>query len=188
MTLEYLQHAIGELAIHNNLVNWYGAGGSIYELSSLDLKEYPLLFLSATGDHYVKENTTRYTLTIFYVDRLSDDNSNETNVASVAIETLKNLLLQIKRIDWVESVQDEPRIRLFTDTEKMGDRCTGAYMTVWIEVLNPTVCPEYFDEEGFPLGNFIPDGIAANVLDNLASKQWVLNEIAKAIQNLKDNE
>ena len=173
MTLEYLMQAIGEIAIHNNLVGWYGAGGSVYAVNAENVKEYPLLFMSPTGDHLVRENTTRYTVTIFYMDRLFDDDANATQVTSNGIETLKNLYRQIPQIEWVTDVQEEPRVRIFGETEKMNDRVAGAYMTLWIDVLNPSVCPVYFDEYGYPIGNWLPPVVTTNVLDNLASKNWV---------------
>lgn len=178
MTLEYLQYAIGEIAVRNNLVNWYGAGPSVFAINGETVKDYPLVFVSPTGDNLVRENTTRYSLTIYYVDRLLDDSSNETNVGSVAVETLKNIYRQVQMIDWVEAVETDPRIRLFQEPERFNDRCAGAYMQVWIEVVNPSNCPVYFDETGYPLGNWIPNGITQNVLDNLASKPWVYQVIA----------
>lgn len=187
MTLEYLQYAIGEIAVRNNLVNWYGAGPSVFAINGETVKDYPLVFVSPTGDNLVRENTTRYSLTIYYVDRLLDDSSNETNVGSVAVETLKNIYRQVQMIDWVEAVETDPRIRLFQEPERFNDRCAGAYMQVWIEVVNPSNCPVYFDETGYPLGNWIPDGITKNVLDNMASKPWVyqvigdLNDIDPAV-------
>lgn len=179
MTLEYLMQAIGEIAVHNNLVNYYLAGGSVYEVNAEDVKEYPLVFLSPTGEHTVRESTTRYTLTIFYMDRLWDDSSNDTQVTSNAIEALKNLYRQIPQIQWVTDVQEEPRLRIFAETEKMADRVAGAYMTLWCDVLNPSVCPEYFDEFGYPLGNWLPPVVTTNVLDNLASKAWVYDVIGQ---------
>ncbi len=179
MTLEYLMQAIGEIAIHNNLVGWYGAGGSVYAVNAENVKEYPLLFLAPTGDHLVRESTTRYTVTIFYMDRLFDDDANATQVTSNGIETLKNLYRQIPQIEWVTDVQEEPRIRIFGDTEKMNDRVAGAYMTLWIDVLNPSVCPVYFDEYGYPIGNWLPPVVTTNVLDNLASKNWVYQIIGE---------
>lgn len=182
MTLEYLQYSIGEIALKNNLVNWYGTGGSLYEINGETVRDYPLVFITASGDHTVYENVTRYTLTIYYMDRLLDDNSNETNVHSVAVETLKNLYRQIPMISWVDGIQLDPRIRLFSEVEKMDDRVAGGYMTVWVDVLNPSTCPVYFDETGYPLGNWLPDGVTKNVLENLASKPWVIEQIAKLEQ------
>lgn len=172
MTLETTLYNIGELALKNNLVNAYFAGGSLYELNAETINEYPIIFLTPAGDHTVKENTTRYSLTIYYADRLWDDDRNETDICSAAIETLKNLMRQISYLDWVAYVQEEPSIRLFTETERMNDRVAGAYMQLWVEVLNASTCPEFLDELGRPMGNYIPGNI--NVLDSYATKAWVI--------------
>lgn len=172
MTLEQLEYNIGQIALKNNLVNAYYAGGSLYEINAEVVNEYPIIFITPAGDHTVKENTTRYSLTIYYADRLWDDDRNETDICSAAIETLKNLLRQIGYLDWVAYVQEEPVIRLFTETEKMNDRLAGAYMQVWVEVLNASTCPEFLDELGRPMGNYIPGNL--NVLDAYATKAWVL--------------
>ena len=172
MTLETLLYNIGELALKNNLVNAYFAGGSLYELNAETINEYPIIFLTPAGDHTVKENTTRYSLTIYYADRLWDDDRNETDICSAAIETLKNLMRQISYLDWVAYVQEEPAIRLFTETERMNDRVAGAYMQIWVEVLNASTCPEFLDELGRPMGNYIPGNL--NVLDSYATKAWVI--------------
>ena len=190
MTLETLLYNIGELALKNNLVNAYFAGGSLYELNAETINEYPIIFLTPAGDHTVKENTTRYSLTIYYADRLWDDDRNETDICSAAIETLKNLMRQISYLDWVAYVQEEPSIRLFTETERMNDRVAGAYMQVWVEVLNPSTCPEFLDELGRPMGNYIPGNI--NVLDSYATKAWVILQkyadkpwVLEQIENIK---
>ena len=190
MTLETLIYNIGELALKNNLVNAYFAGGSLYELNAEIINEYPIIFLTPAGDHTVKENTTRFSLTIYYADRLWDDDRNETDICSAAIETLKNLMRQISYLDWVAYVQEEPAIRLFTETERMNDRVAGAYMQVWVEVLNASTCPEFLDELGRPMGNYIPGNI--NVLDSYATKAWVILQkyadkpwVLEQIENIK---
>ena len=172
MTLETLLYNIGEIALKRNLVNAYFAGGSLYELNAEIIREYPVIFLTPAGDHTVKENTTRYSVTIYYVDRLWDDDRNETDIVSAGIETLKNIKRQLPYLDWVAAVQEEPIIRLFTETEKMNDRLAGAYMNIWVEVVNASVCAEFLDELGRPMGNYIPGNL--NVLDAYATKAWVI--------------
>lgn len=172
MTLETTLYNIGEIAIKNNLCNSYYAGGSLYELNSEIIDCYPLIFLTPAGDHIAKENVTRFNVTIYYVDRLWDDDRNETDICSAAIETLKNIKRQLPYLDWVANVEEDPSIRLFTETERMSDRVAGAYMTIYLDVLNASTCPEFLDELGKPMGNYIPGNI--NVLDSYATKAWVI--------------
>lgn len=178
MTLEALQYLVTDLALKHNLVNCAISGPSIYAINPEDIKEYPLIFISPTGTHTIKENTTRYSLTFFYMDRLLESSANEESINSAGIETLRNLKLQLSKIEVVTDMQEDADIRLFTETERMADRVAGAYMTIWIETLNPSTCPAFFDDYGFYIGNyFATEGLEA-VLDNLASKEWVNRLIA----------
>ena len=173
ITLEQVEYIITELALKHNLVNSAFAGPSIYSLNADEIKEYPFIYVSPTGTHTLKENTTRFTFTIFAVDRLFEDSSNEDNIGSVSVETIRNLHLQLKKLEFITDIQDEIDVRLFTETEKMSDRCAGAYATIWLEVLNSTTCGSFFDEFDDYLGDYFNDYEIHNVLDNLASKEWV---------------
>ena len=104
MTLKKLLNAISDLAIKEKIINYSEAGADIYSLNVKTIKNYPVLFASPTGSHTVQENSTRYTITLYYLDRLLNDGENDINIMSTAIEELKNLINGIKFIDGVISV------------------------------------------------------------------------------------
>lgn len=157
MTLELLANILTEFALKRNLVNYASFGPSIYELNPKDIVAYPILFLSPTETINVGKNTTTYGFTFYFIDRLLEDSSNETQIFSIGADTLTNFLRQIKDFDWAVEVSD-PSIRLFTNSEKMQDRCAGAYTTVNLTVLNDANCPIYFASDGTPIGNYLPAG------------------------------
>ena len=171
-TLLDIYFAIGDLALKHNYINAYFAGGSIYATGVDDVKEYPYLYMSSPGDHIVKENTTEFRLTLFYVDRLLDDNSNEADIQSSAVECLKNLYRQLPLLSNVARVSDTGTIRLFTETERMSDRCSGAYLNISIDLINDAVCPWLVDELGKPIGVYRQGDV--ELLDGYATKSWVL--------------
>ena len=140
MTLNSLLNSIGLIGINDNLVNWAGCGPSIYRANALTIKNYPFLFCSPTGTHRVDENWTTYAVSIFYVSRLLEDNSNEMDIQSTAVEVLKNIIRKIRNINGVTDISDEYSINVFVEYEKFADRCTGAYATVEISVVNDTIC------------------------------------------------
>ena len=180
MTLELLLNNLCELAIKNNLVNYAAAGGSIYNLNGETIKDYPFIFISPTDEIEVGENTTTYGLTIFYCDRLLESKDNDTQIYSIATDTISNFLRQVSSLDGVVDVADYS-IRVFSETQKMNDSLNGAYARVRINVLNTAACAQWFDETGEPIGTYIPSIIKdVNVLDNLASKSWVKNVVAAA--------
>lgn len=140
MTLESLITAIGELAINEKLVHFAGAGGSIYEINDLTIRDYPLIYISPTGVHRVEDNITYYALTLFYIDRLTEDNSNGINIHSTGIEVLRNLILKIPDIEGVTDTASDYTVQLFVETERMKDRCNGAFATIEVGAINDIIC------------------------------------------------
>lgn len=140
MTLKQLLKEIGELAINQKCCNYSAAGTSLDELNPIQVDYYPVLFTSPTGNHRVRENTTQYNITLYWVERLLEDNSNDVDIFSTAIEQLKNIIIGIRKIAGVVDVNFNYDIRNFATTEKMNDRLAGAYCTVQIEVVNETLC------------------------------------------------
>lgn len=147
MTLNSLLVAIGKMAISDRMIGFAGAGNSIYELNDLDIRNYPILYVSPTGSHRVEENYTTYAITLFYIDRLAEDSSNSVNIHSTSIEVLKNLIRKIRKMSGVVDVSDSYIIQLFTETERMKDRCNGAYAQLEISVVNDTICDVYSADE-----------------------------------------
>ena len=148
MTLEGLLYAIGQIGINDKLINFAAAGGSIYEINDLTIRDYPILYVSPTGTHRMSENYTTYQVTIFFIDRLLEDNSNGVAIHSTAVEVLKNIIKKIAVLEDVAGISDEYTIQLFTETEKMKDRCNGAYATIEIMLLNESTC--IMPDEGEP--------------------------------------
>ena len=142
MTLQSLLYAITEVGIKQKVINYAAAGADIYALNSNTIKDWPVLFASPTGDHTISDNTTVYTITLYYLDRLLDDNSNDISVMSVGIEQLKNMIKWVAQINGVVEVENEYVIRNFTETESFADKCAGAWVTIRIKTLNSIICPE----------------------------------------------
>lgn len=140
MTLQTLCTAIADLAKAQEIINSSAAGTDIYSINGQTVRDYPMLYISPTGYHQVKENTTRFQLTLYYLERLLNDSSNEMDILSVSIEQLKNLIRGIKKIEGVVSVDDEYQIVNWTDTENFNDRLAGAYATIVVEVVNEYIC------------------------------------------------
>ena len=142
MTLKNLTDNIAALARHEKIINYAMAGTSIYQLNPKQIDSYPVLFQSPTGEHLVNDNTTTYEVTLYYLDRLLEDNINDIDIYSASIEELKHLVRGIETIDGVLKVEDGYRITNFADTESFDDRLAGAYTTVDITVMNNEICFE----------------------------------------------
>lgn len=142
MTLAELLYAINDLAIKQKIINFAAAGADMYVLNSETIKDYPVLFTSPTGTHIVKENSTRFAVTIYYFDRLLTDSQNDIDVMSTSVEELKNLIRGISNIPGVVGIDEEWALENFVETEAFNDRIAGSYATLVIEVVNNTICYE----------------------------------------------
>lgn len=140
MTLEDLLYKIGETAIKNKIINFSAVGGDVYDLNVENIKDYPVLFASPTGTHQVRENTTEYEVTFYFLDRLLSDDVNDVQIFSTAIEQLKLILTMVENIKGVLDVTDDYEIQNFTETERMNDRVAGAFATVKIMIQNMSGC------------------------------------------------
>lgn len=141
MTLYKLLEEIAQRGIAKKLINYSCAGSSLYEVNARSVKDYPLLFSSPTGSHTVTRDTTTFSLTLSYVDRLEKDSINDIQTFSVAVENLKDIIATIEQIEGVVAISDSYRIYNFTETERMSDRVAGAYAQLNITVVNDEVCP-----------------------------------------------
>lgn len=141
MTLKYLLNSISVAAINQKCINYSAAGSDLYQLNTLRVDEYPILFTTPNGDHIVEENTTTFSLSLFYFDRLTSDNINDIDIYSAAIEQLKNFVMVIEHLDGVLKVNDGYRITNFSDTESFDDRVCGAYAEIQVVTDNKWKCP-----------------------------------------------
>lgn len=139
MTLYDLIDKISEYAVGRQLIEYSAGGTSIMEIDRAE--GYPLLFVAPTGNHRVSQNTTTFTITLYYIDRLLDDSTNNVTLFSNSINALKDLVLGIATLDGVTDVSEEFDIANFTETERLNDKVAGAYTTIQVTTLNDYICP-----------------------------------------------
>lgn len=102
--------------------------GDIYDLNHLQNIEYPA-FVITQGSHSQSFNdeTMNINYSLFFVDRLLEDKSNELEVQSWAVEAVNNLVNNIteQKIGYVEGAGS-----VTTFTERFDSLCAGAYATI----------------------------------------------------------
>lgn len=140
MTLKDATTAISALAKQQKIINYAAAGADVTELNFNTVDSYPALFIAPTGSHTVKKDTTIYRITIFYLDRLLNDNQNMMDILSVSVEQLKNIVKGINLIEGVVNVDFNYEITNFTETEAMNDKVAGGYANIDMELVNDTTC------------------------------------------------
>lgn len=170
MTLKTLLYNIAEYAIGNKIINYSAAGPSLYQLNMETIKDYPVLFASPTGNHNITPNLTTYTITLYYIDRLTRGGDNDIDILSTSVEGLKSIINGIKYLPGVIEVYDDYNITNFADTQKMSDNVAGAYATITIRTANNSTCP---DGGIISNGSFIPSD---NIVVKNQNKNLIVNE------------
>lgn len=140
MTLQQVLKYIAQVGISQKLINWSGAGHSIYSLNPLTIKDYPIFYVTPTGQHQYYDNFTDFSLTFYYIDRLTEDSSNDIDIFSTGIEVLKNIILALENTDGIIEVNRPILFTNFTETERLSDRCAGAFCQLTIRISNDFVC------------------------------------------------
>ena len=104
--------------------------GDVYELNHRNDVDY-CAFVITNGTHRVNsdEDYIDYTLNLFYVDRLTADESNRTQIHSSGIDFMNSLL---KAVEKLGVVVVEQTVNVFN--ERFNDVCAGVYATVVFRV------------------------------------------------------
>lgn len=137
MNLTELNNFIKTLSLAYPTVRNYGEG-DVYEALNSGNNEYPTIFLTIS-EISTNEDITNITATLFYIDRLLDDNSNRLNIQTVGTNALKAIL---------EKATEWSRINLETITytpftEKFADLCAGVFAQFSIQINDELDCGSY---------------------------------------------
>ena len=113
----------------------------IFRLNSLPDARYGV-FGWTQGQHTTEAGANLYTyrFTLFYIDRLTADKGNETEVQSVGISTLDNVIRTIDDLGAVPSGDWQ----FTTFNQRFLDECAGVFCTVAFEVPVGSICAETF--------------------------------------------
>lgn len=140
MTLKDLLIKINDFSSSQKLVKTAMSGTSLYAINGRRGNSYPLLFSSPTGDHRIEGTTTTYEITLYYFDRLLEDDSNDIDIFSSSIEELRNIVNAIGEFKGVLKVIDGWDATNFSDGESFNDRIAGAYATIQVVCDNSYNC------------------------------------------------
>lgn len=104
--------------------------GDVFELNHRNDVDY-CAFVITNGTHRVNsdEDYIDYTLNLFYVDRLTADESNRTQIHSSGIDFMNSLLRAVEKLG-VTVVEHTENVF----NERFNDVCAGVYATVVLRV------------------------------------------------------
>lgn len=132
----------------------------VFRLNASPVVKYGA-FAWLQNEHTTSEDSglITYNFTLFYVDRLKADKSNEIEIQSQGIETLENILHTL------------PGYGLFpgsysfrTFNQRFSDECAGVFCTVQLETEKDALCAEAFE--------FLEDDGEYNLDYNADYKVW----------------
>lgn len=131
MTLLEIVNKLKNIAIKQPNINYVG-DGDIYSLNTLPNIEYGVFFITQSN-HIQNEYTTDYTLTLFFVDRVTADGSNKLAIQSNGITLLTNI---INLFLMENDVEMDYGIQYTTFSQRFADECAGAFCNITITTDN----------------------------------------------------
>ena len=131
---------IKEISTSHILVNEYGEG-DIYEYLNNGEHKYPCIFLTVTN-LTTTDSGTAINFTLFYTDRLVENQANKTSIQSTGISVIKQILSKYEQLH-PEYLLSNVNYTPFT--EKFTDMCAGVFCDVVIE--NQIETLENYDNE-----------------------------------------
>ncbi len=143
MTLLETINAIEQVARQQPAINMI-IRNDIFRLSAVPSARYGV-FAWLQKEHVtsIGSSIITYSFTFFYVDRLTEDRSNQVEIQSVGIQTLDNI---IRKLDDL-GICSEQSYNFQAFNQRFMDECAGVFCDVALSVPVASVCPESFDSE-----------------------------------------
>lgn len=141
MTLEETIRTLEAIALQQQSVAMV-IDNDIFKLNTIPNARYAV-FAYTQGEHLtsVSGDLATYRLTLFYVDRLLADKSNQTQIQSTGTQVLRNILTMMSELDFqVDNMPIQPF------TQQFVDECAGVYCSVAIGAANGCECMPGFTE------------------------------------------
>lgn len=114
----------------------------VFRINSAPSLKYGV-FAWTQGQHTGSINGLQsYSFSLFYVDRLRDDKSNQIEIQSVGCETISNILRMLDENDVEVS-----NYTFQTFNQRFIDECAGVFCNVTLSVLHTMGCAEDFPEK-----------------------------------------
>lgn len=112
----------------------------IFRLSAMPSVRYGV-FGWTQGQHRQQAGSPLvvYSFTLFYVDRLTADKSNEVEIQSVGVDTLADIL---RAVDGDGRLYLDGSVTYQTFNQRFADECAGVFANVYIGAAQGTVCAE----------------------------------------------
>lgn len=113
----------------------------VFRINSAPSLKYGV-FAWTQGQHSGSINgMSAYSFSLFYVDRLTEDLSNQIEIQSVGCETISNILRILNEHD-----VEVGNYTIQTFNQRFTDECAGVFCNVTLSVLPTIGCAETYDD------------------------------------------
>ena len=114
--------------------------GDVYEVNADQSVKYSSVVLTNQEHSFDNINDKfQYNFILFYIDRLTDDENNRTDIHTAAVSALKAI---VRHLEDYDVIINDFKFNLFR--ERFNDSCAGAYATLSVDV-EDNDCNEDFD-------------------------------------------
>ena len=104
--------------------------GDVYEVNADQSVKYSSIVLTNQEHSFDNINDKfQYNFILFYIDRLTDDEANRTDVHTAAVSALKAI---VRHLEDYDVIINDFKFNLFR--ERFNDSCAGAYATLSVDV------------------------------------------------------
>lgn len=141
MNLKEFYNSFVDVSMQHPIVN-DSITGDVYRLNK-ETHKYPLTCCGI--QNIVKQNNVvQYNCIIYYVDRLQENHNNETDIHSVAITTLKQIINKLTTFNENNIIAYELGNTFNLFNQKFADECAGAWVSVNITLQDEVgLCSDY---------------------------------------------
>ena len=140
MTLVELIKTMEVVASHQPSIKMV-VENDIFRLNNKSDAKYGV-FAFVQGQHSssIDSSVISYTFTLFYVDRLKNDRSNQIEIQSVGIQTLDNIIRQLDDL----GIFAEQSYTFQVFNQRFLDECAGVFCNVTLTCPVGSLCSEDF--------------------------------------------
>ncbi len=140
MTLIQVIKAMEAAAMMQPTINMI-VRSDIYRINASPERRYGV-FSWVQNQHSMPETPDfiRFSFSLFYVDRLTENKKNETEVQSVGIQTLSNIIGLLEE----KGLSGQRPVTFDTFTERFTDDCAGVFCYISFLVSVDSMCAEDF--------------------------------------------
>ena len=113
----------------------------VYRISSAPSLQYGVFAWLQNQHTGTTDGAMTFSFTLFYVDRLKEDLSNQIEIQSVGCETIGNILRVLEEYDI-----EVDSYTMQTFNQRFTDECAGVFCNVSLSVFPNTICGEEFPD------------------------------------------